>query len=77
MTFIPGAGCDQHSLYFLTWEDVKTLTGSSEATIRRAIKRKDFPAPVKLFGTKSRKVGFSKAEYYLWTEGRWSPEGGV
>ena len=62
--------------YFLFWDDVKTLTDSSEATIRRAIKRKQFPAPVPMFGNKGR-VGFRRADIYLWCEGRWSPEGGV
>ncbi len=61
--------------YFLFWDDVKTLTDSSEATIRRAIKRKQFPAPVPMFGNKGR-VGFRRADIYLWCEGRWSPEGG-
>ncbi len=61
--------------YFLFWDDVKTLTGSSEATIRRAIKRNAFPAPVPMFGNKGR-VGFRKADIYLWCEGRWSAEGG-
>ena len=27
------------SRYFLFWKDVKTITGSSEATIRRAINK--------------------------------------
>jgi len=62
--------------YFLFWDDVKTLTGSSESTIRRAIKRNDFPAPIHLFGDKG-KVGFRKVDILLWCEGRWSPEGGV
>ena len=62
--------------YFLFWDDVKTLTDSSEATIRRAIKRKQFPAPVPMFGNKGR-VGFRRADIYLWCEGRWTPEGGV
>ncbi len=61
--------------YFLFWDDVKTLTDSSEATIRRAIKRQQFPAPVPMFGNKGR-VGFRRADIYLWCEGRWSPEGG-
>ena len=62
--------------YFLFWDDVKTLTDSSEATIRRAIKRKQFPAPVPMFGNKGR-VGFRRADIYLWCEGRWTPGGGV
>ena len=62
--------------YFLFWDDVKELTGSSEATIRRAIKRNQFPAPVHLFGNKGR-VGFRKVDILLWCEGRWSSEGGV
>ena len=62
--------------YFLFWKDVLALTGSSESTIRRAIKRKTFPAPISMFGNKG-KVGFRKADIYLWTEGRWSAEGGV
>ena len=61
--------------YFLFWDDVKTLTDSSEATIRRAIKRQQFPPPVPMFGNKGR-VGFRRADIYLWCEGRWSPEGG-
>ena len=64
------------SRYFLFWKDVKTITGSSEATIRRAIKRNDFPAPVPLFGKKGR-VGFRAADIYLWCEGRWTSEGGA
>ena len=63
--------------YFLTWKDVISITGKSESTIQRAIKRKDFPAPVKLFGKNSRSVGFRKADIYLWSEGRWSSEVGV
>ena len=62
--------------YFLFWDDVKELTGSSEATIRRAIKRNQFPAPVSLFGNKGR-VGFRRLDIHLWCEGKWSPEGGV
>ena len=62
--------------YFLFWDDVKRLTNSSEATIRRAIKRNQFPAPVSMFGNKGR-VGFRKVDILLWCEGRWSPEGGV
>ena len=62
--------------YFLFWDDVKTLTDSSEATIRRAIARGDFPPQVKLFGSRGR-VGFRKVDIFLWCEGRWSPEGGV
>ena len=63
--------------YFLSWNFVIADTGKSEMTIRRAIKRNDFPAPVKLFGKQSRSVGFRKADYYLWCEGRWNLEGGV
>ena len=62
--------------YFLSWVDVTTLTNSSESTIRRAIRKKKFPSPVKLFGDRG-KVGFRKADIYLWCEGRWTPEGGV
>ena len=62
--------------YFLFWDDVKELTGSSEATIRRAIKRNQFPAPVSLFGNKGR-VGFRRLDIHLWCEGKWSPEGGA
>ena len=62
--------------YFLSWDDVTTLTNSSESTIRRAIRNKNFPSPVKLFGDRGR-VGFRKADIYLWCEGRWTPEGGV
>ena len=62
--------------YFLTWKDVISITGKSESTIQRAIKRKDFPSPVKLFGKKSRAVGFRRADFHLWSEGRWSSEGG-
>jgi predicted DNA-binding transcriptional regulator AlpA len=60
--------------YFLTWEDVINLTHSSESTVRRAIRNKKFPSPVKLFGNKG-KVGFRKADIYLWCEGKWTPEG--
>ena len=70
-----GAG-DLHS-NFLSWNFVIADTGKSEMTIRRAIKRNDFPAPVKLFGKQSRSVGFKRADYYLWSEGRWNLEGGV
>ena len=63
--------------YFLSWKDVIAMTGKSEMTIRRAIERNDFPASVKLFGKQSRSVGFRKADYYLWCEGRWNLEGGV
>ena len=69
-----GAG-DLHN-YFLFWKDVIALTGSSEMTIRRAIKRNAFPAPVPMFANKGR-VGFRKADIYLWCEGKWSPDGGV
>ena len=62
--------------YYVFWKDVIALTGSSEMTIRRAIERGDFPPQVKLFGRKGR-VGFRRADIYLWCEGRWSPEGGV
>ena len=75
MTTKSRAGADLHN-YFLFWDDVKSLTDSSEMTIRRAIKNKKFPAPVSLFGNKGR-VGFRRADVYLWCEGRWSPEGGV
>ena len=61
--------------YFLFWKDVLALTGSSEMTIRRAIKRNQFPAPVPLFGKKGR-VAFRRADIQLWYESR-SPEGGV
>ena len=74
MTKIPSAGLDLRN-YFLFWKDVIALTGKSEMTIRRAIKRNDFPAPVKLFGNKSRAVGFRSADYYLWSEGRWNSSG--
>ena len=63
------------SAHFLSWKDVILLTGKSESTIQRAIKRNDFPAPVKLFGNKSRAVGFRSADYYLWSEGRWNLSG--
>ena len=63
--------------YFLSWKDVIAMTRNSEMTIRRAIDRHDFPALVKLFGKQSRSVGFRKADYYLWCEGRWNLEGGV
>ena len=39
--------------YFLSWKDVIAMTGKSEVTIRRAIDRHDFSAPVKLFGKQS------------------------
>ena len=78
MTPTPGRAVDLRN-YFLFWKDVIALTGRSEMTIRRAIKRNEFPAPVKLFGHRSRagSVGFRRADIYLWLEGRWSPEGGV
>ena len=78
MTMMQGAGGDLHN-YFLFWKDVIALTGRSEMTIRRAIKRNEFPAPVKLFGHRSRagSVGFRKADIYLWCEGKWNIEGGV
>ena len=66
---------DLHN-YFVFWDDVKTITDSSEATIRRAIKRGEFPAPQPLFGNKGR-VGFRRLDILLWCEGRWSSEGGV
>ena len=62
--------------YFLSWKDVIAVTNSSETTIRSAIRKKNFPSPVSLFGNKG-KVGFRKADIYLWCEGRWTPEGGV
>ena len=40
MTMIQSAGGDLHN-YFLFWKDVIALTGRSEMTIRRAIKRND------------------------------------
>ena len=70
-------GADLLRNYFLSWDFVKKDTGKSEMTIRRAIKRNDFPAPVKMFGEQSRSVGFRKADIYLWSEGRWSSEVGV
>ena len=76
MTMTASADLDFRN-YFLTWKDVIAMTGKSEMTIRRAIERNDFPAPVKLFGKQSRSVGFRKADYYLWCEGRWNLEGGV
>ena len=69
-------GSDPLLTYFLFWKDVISLTGSSEMTIRRAIKRKEFPPQVKLFGNKG-KVGFRRADIYLWCEGKWNSEGGV
>ena len=77
MTRIPSAGLDLRN-YFLFWKDVIALTGKSEMTIRRAIKRNEFPSPVKMFGHKTRSgsVGFRRADIHLWCEGRWSPEGG-
>ena len=74
MTTSASGGVDLFT-YFLFWDDVTRLTNSSEATIRRAIKRQQFPAPVPMFGNKGR-VGFRRADIYLWCEGRWSPEGG-
>ena len=62
--------------YFVFWDDVKIITDSSESTIRRAIRRKEFPAPISIFGNKGR-VGFRRADVYLWCEGKWSPEGAV
>ena len=62
--------------YFLSWDDVIALTNSSESTIRRAIRNKKFPPPVKLFGDRGR-VGFRKLDVLLWCEGRWTPEAGV
>ena len=70
------SGGEDLCTYFLFWDDVKRLTNSSEATIPRAIARGDFPPQVKLFGNRGR-VGFRKADIYLWCEGRWSSEGGV
>tara|TARA_B100001094_G_scaffold281178_1_gene292472 strand:+ start:59 stop:286 length:228 start_codon:yes stop_codon:yes gene_type:complete len=69
-------GADPLHNYFIFWNDVKCLTNSSEATIRRAIKRNQFPAPVPMFGNKGR-VGFRRLDIHLWCEGRWSSEGGV
>ena len=69
-------GADPLHNYFVFWKDVIALTGSSEMTIRRAIERGDFPPQVKLFGRKGR-VGFRRADIYLWCEGRWSSEGGM
>lgn len=60
--------------YFVFWDDVKCLTNSSEATIRRAIKNKKFPPTVPLFGNKG-KVGFRRLDILLYCEGRWTPEG--
>ncbi len=71
MTINQGACGDLHN-YFLFWKDVIALTGSSEMTIRRAIKRNEFPPQVKLFGNKG-KVGFRRSDIYLWCEGRWIP----
>ena len=70
MTMTQGVGGDLHN-YFLFWKDVIALTGRSEMTIRRAIKRNEFPAPVKLFGhrTSAGSVAFRKADIYLWIEG--------
>ena len=45
MTINQGAGGDLRN-YFLFWKDVIALTGSSEMTIRRAIKRNEFPPQV-------------------------------
>ncbi len=64
--------------YFVLWDDVKIITDSSESTIRRAIRCKEFPAPISIFGKKGR-VGFRRADVYvyLWCQGKWSPEGAV
>jgi len=75
MTTSASGGVDLPA-YFLFWDDVKELTGSSEATIRRAIKRNEFPAPVHLFGSKGR-VGFRRVDIDVWYAGRLSSEGGV
>ena len=75
MTATVSAGADSLHNYFLFWDDVIRLTGSSEATIRRAIKRNQFPAPVPLFGNNGR-VGFRRADILLWYESR-SSEGDV
>jgi len=45
MTINQGAGRELRN-YFLFWKDVIALTGSSEMTIRRAIKRNEFPPQV-------------------------------
>ena len=75
MAKIPSAGLDLRN-YFLFWKDVIALTGKSEMTIRRAIKRNEFPSPVKLFPG-GRSVAFSQPDIYLWIEGRWFAEGGM
>ena len=76
MTMTASADLDFRN-YFLTWKDVIALTGKSEMTIRRAIKRNAFPPQVKMFGHKSRSgsVGFRRSDIHLWCEGRWNPEG--
>ena len=74
MTKIPSAGLDLRN-YFLFWKDVIALTGKSEMTIRRAIKRSEFPSPVKLFPG-GRSVAFRQPDVFLWIEGRWSADGG-
>tara|TARA_B100000579_G_C22524399_1_gene707705 strand:+ start:296 stop:523 length:228 start_codon:yes stop_codon:yes gene_type:complete len=69
-------GADDLRNYFLFWKDVIDLTESSEATLRRAIKRNEFPAPVSLFGNKGR-VGFRRSDVLLWCERRTNKKGGI
>ena len=75
MTVSSRSAVDLHD-YFLFWKDVIELTGSSEATLRRAIKRNEFPAPVSLFGNKGR-VGFRRSDVLLWCERRTNKKGGI
>ena len=58
--------------YFYSWNEVIILTTSSETTIRRAIKKGEFPPPYKIFG--GTKVGFWCSEFELWAEGKWTPK---
>lgn len=52
-------------LRFLRIKEVLKISGKSRASVYEAIKRGEFPAPVKLSGTSS---GWVKAEIDLWAQ---------
>ena len=50
--------------------DVMEMVGLSRATIWRRINHRQFPAPLKLGGPRSRAVGWREADVVQWIEER-------
>lgn len=59
------------ALQYLTWDDVCRLSSLSHSTIRRQIKRGQFPSPVAL---SPKRVAFKAEEVEAALEGRWTTE---